>query len=200
MAFEATKREWGELYAFFKLLADGGIYMGTSQVKRNDDNYWPIAMIQREEHNGTRRYFIKGDDVRIRGEKIDKEIPRKRFEEINLLILAAIKSSSEDMIVSPEGVEEFLDEISLFDLEAHTDDRTDISVAFWNADAPLVGLNIRSRLGKMNPLLDGGRAANVKYELTGVKFAVPMVNQVNAIEGDNEIVDRMLFIERLDIM
>ena len=23
MAFEATKREWGELYAFFRLLADG---------------------------------------------------------------------------------------------------------------------------------------------------------------------------------
>ena len=26
MAFEATKREWGELYAFFRLLADGHVY------------------------------------------------------------------------------------------------------------------------------------------------------------------------------
>lgn len=26
MAFEATKREWGELYAFFRLLADGYVY------------------------------------------------------------------------------------------------------------------------------------------------------------------------------
>ena len=29
MAFEATKREWGELYAFFRLLADGYVYAGT---------------------------------------------------------------------------------------------------------------------------------------------------------------------------
>ena len=26
MAFEATKREWGELYAFFRLLANGYVY------------------------------------------------------------------------------------------------------------------------------------------------------------------------------
>ena len=36
MAFEATKREWGELYAFFRLLADGYVYAGTPDVKRNE--------------------------------------------------------------------------------------------------------------------------------------------------------------------
>lgn len=34
MAFEATKREWGELYAFFRLLADGCVYAGTPEVKK----------------------------------------------------------------------------------------------------------------------------------------------------------------------
>mgnify|MGYP001051518103 CR=1 FL=1 len=36
MAFEATKREWGELYAFFRLLADGYVYAGTPEVKKNE--------------------------------------------------------------------------------------------------------------------------------------------------------------------
>ena len=35
MAFEATKREWGEIMMhFFRLLANGYVYAGTSDVKK----------------------------------------------------------------------------------------------------------------------------------------------------------------------
>lgn len=34
MAFEATKRELGELYTFFRLLADGKVSLGTPQSGR----------------------------------------------------------------------------------------------------------------------------------------------------------------------
>ena len=56
MAFEATKRELGELYTFFRLLADGKVFPGTPDAQREDRKYWPVALIQREEHDGTRRY------------------------------------------------------------------------------------------------------------------------------------------------
>lgn len=108
-----------------------------------------------------------------------------------------MKASSEDMVVSPEGVEEFLDEMSIFDLEAKTDDRTDFLIAFYHVSSPLVGFNVRSRLSAMNPLLDGGRTANLKFEQTGIKFANPMINQVNAINTINEVYERMMLIERL---
>ena len=55
MAFEATKREWSELYAFFRLLADGFVYAGTPDAKKNEELSWPVAMVQREEHDGTDR-------------------------------------------------------------------------------------------------------------------------------------------------
>ena len=71
------------------------------------------------------------------------------------LILKAVKSSSENDVTSPDGVEEFLDEAAIFDLEAKTEDRTDFSIAFWHSEAPLRGFNVRSRLSAMNPLLDG---------------------------------------------
>ena len=61
MAFEATKREWGELYAFFRLLADGYVYGGTPDVKKNEALRLPVAMVQREEHDGTRQYILEKD-------------------------------------------------------------------------------------------------------------------------------------------
>ncbi len=108
MAFEATKREWGELYAFFRLLADGYVYAGTPDVKRNEVQKLPVAMVQREEHDGTRRYILEDEaTVRICGEKIDKQIPRGDFAAVAELVFAAVKESRENDVMSPDGVEEF---------------------------------------------------------------------------------------------
>lgn len=46
MAFEATKKEWCELYTFFRLLADGKVVLGTAEAKIGEMS-WPIAVIQR---------------------------------------------------------------------------------------------------------------------------------------------------------
>ena len=195
--FEATKREWSELYGFFRLLADGKVALGTSQSKKGETE-WIVAMIQREEHDGTRRYYIEKEFIRIEGEQVNKQIPREDFRTVAELILQAIRSSPENDVASPDGVEEFLNEAAIFDLEAKTDDRTDFSVAFWHPEAPLCGFNVRARLGAMNPLLDGGRSANLKLEQSGVKFATPTVNKVNALpESPNEVAERMMLIERL---
>lgn len=197
MAFEATKKEWCELYSFFRLLADGKVVLGTAEAKAGD-TFWPVAMIQREEHDGTRQYYIEEDTIRIEGENGSKSMPREDFGIVADLILQAVKSSPENDVASPEGVEEFLDEAAIFDLEAKTEDRTDFSITFWHPKAPLRGFNVRSRLGVMNPLLDGGRAANLKLEQSGVKFATPTVNKINALpESPNEVAERMMMIERL---
>ena len=197
MAFGATKREWCELYTFFRLLTEGKVTLGTAKAKKGEID-WPIAMIQREEHDGTRCYYIEKEMVRIKGENSEKSVPREDFGIVADLILQAVKSSSEDEVTSPDGVEEFLDEVAIFDLEAKTEDRTDFYIAFWHPEAPLSGFSVRSRLSAMNPLLDGGRAANLKLEQSGVKFATPTVNKINALpEAPNEVAERMLLIERL---
>lgn len=196
MAFEATKKEWSEIYTFFRILSDGYVSIGTPDAK-NSNTRWRVAMVQREEHDGPRQYYIEKEEIHIVSEKETRSFPREDFGIVAGLIFNAIKSSSEDEATSPEGVEEFLDAIGIFNLEARTNDRTDISIAFWHPQAPLTGFNIRSRMGKMNPLLDGGRSANLKFELSGVKFAVPTVNKVNALDSPDEVADRMMLIERL---
>lgn len=58
MAFEATKKEWCELYTFFRLLVDGKVVLGTAEVKAGEIS-WPVAMIQREEHDGHAGIILK---------------------------------------------------------------------------------------------------------------------------------------------
>ena len=210
MAFSATKRELGELYTFFRLLADGAVSLGTAQVVKDEAKRWPVAMIQREEHDGPRRYYIEPDEIRIVAGTRDKDgtfianadgishFPRRDFSDAAELILYLLKTvTGEEMEIS-EGLEAFLEAVNIYDLEANTDDRTDFSVAFWHPEAPPAGFNVRCRLSPMNPLLDGGRTANLKLEQSGIKFAVPTVNKVNALpESPTEVADRILMIERL---
>lgn len=210
MAFKATKRELGELYTFFHLLAEGKVSMGTSKAQKEENQYWPVALIQREEHDGTRRYYIEKEEVRMVSGVLEKDgsftpsdqeaasIPRADFNDAAELMLHLLKDVPGEEVEVTEGLEAFLDAIHLYDLEAKTEDRTDFSVAFWHAEAPLTGFCVRCRLSPMNPLLDGGRTANLKLEQSGVKFAVPTVNKVNALpESSEEVAERMLMIERL---
>lgn len=96
-------------------------------------------MIQREEHDGTRRYYIEEETIRIEGETGVKTMSREDFGIVADLILKAVKSSSENDVTSPDGVEEFLDEAAIFDLEAKTEDRP-ISLLHSGSGAPLRGL------------------------------------------------------------
>ncbi|MDE6349131.1 MAG: HpaII family restriction endonuclease, partial [Bacteroides sp.] len=134
----------------------------------------------------------------VSGDKVEERFLREDFSDAAAMILDLLKHVSGEEIEVTEGLEGFLDAVNIYDLEAKTEDRTDFSIAFWHSEAPLTGFNVRCRLAPMNPLLDGGRTANLKLEQSGVKFAVPTVNKVNALpESPTEVADRMLMIERL---
>ncbi len=152
MAFSATKRELGELYTFFRLLADGAVSLGTPKAEKDETLRWPVALIQREEHDGTRRYYIEAQEVRVvsgtagkdgsfvPGEKEELRFPREDFGDAAELVLHLLKNVSGEEVEMTEGLEAFLDAVNIFDLEAKTEDRTDFSVAFWHPEAPANGL------------------------------------------------------------
>lgn len=208
MAFQATKREWGELYSFFRLLADGYVCAGTEDGTPDENKRLRIAFVQRQEHDGTRRYYIDGERVMVvyncdpAAGTPDKSggtaFPREDFAAVADLLLDLLRNGAgEEELASPDGVEEFLDAVRIYDLEAKTDDRTDFHLAFWDDEAPLVGFRAYSHPGGLIPLLDGGRTANLKFEQTGVRFPNPTVNKINMLESANEVTDRMLMIERM---
>ena len=220
MAFETTKREVSELYAFARLLADGSVPMGsvTAEVKSSDNTSVDtpcrrVLWIDRIEHDGPRRYKLSQDKeevhiltatkerngrISVHPDQESRVVPCALFDALANALLQLLKSgNSQDIEVSDE-IEEVLDELKIYDLEANTDDRTDFTVTFDAPHCQPEGLVVRSRLGSMNPLLDGGRAANLKFEQSGIKFATPTVNKVNALpEAPDEGCQRMLMIERV---
>lgn len=220
MAFETTKREVSELYAFARLLADGSVPMGsvTAEVKSSDNTSVDtpcrrVLWIDRIEHDGPRRYKLSQDKeevhiltatkerngrISVHPDQESRVVPCALFDALANALLQLLKSgNSQDIEVSDE-IEEVLDELKIYDLEANTDDRTDFTVTFDAPHGQPEGLVVRSRLGSMNPLLDGGRAANLKFEQSGIKFATPTVNKVNALpKAPDEVCQRMLMIERL---
>mgnify|MGYP000152284109 FL=1 len=119
MAFSATKRELGELYTFFRLLADGAVSLGTPKAEKDETLRWPVALIQREEHDGTRRYYIEAQEVRVvsgtagkdgsfvPGEKEELRFPREDFGDAAELVLHLLKNVSGEEVEVSEGLEAF---------------------------------------------------------------------------------------------
>ncbi len=210
MTFIANKRAWSEVYTLLHTLHLGTVQVGQATTpskkskKEKQDTQpvetLPVVEIMRIEHDGPRIYTIDGDEVRVEGEDSNKTYPtvsREVCGEMAQLIISAMRDSKEYEVESPEAVEAFLDDIQLFDLEAQTEDRTDMHIRLYHPSAPSRGVVVRSRLTQMNPLLDGGRTANLKFQQQGIKFASPTVSKVNALESAYTVADRMLLIERL---
>ncbi|MBQ7181067.1 MAG: HpaII family restriction endonuclease [Bacteroidaceae bacterium] len=133
---------------------------------------------------------------------LDARFPREDFriaaEWLRRMLTDKEKSSSELLDIS--DLEGFLSALQIVDLEAQTEDRTDLHVALWSVNAPLLGLRIQSRLCGFTPLLDGGRTANLKFEQTGIRFSSPAVHKINWTEQPGnvaEVARRILYIESL---
>lgn len=102
----------GRTVCVFRLLADGYVYGGTPDVKKTKHSVFRWQWFSGK--NMTVRVSIFGKDtVHLKGENIDKRIPREDFATVAELIYAAIRQSREDDVTSPDGVEEFLDEVAI---------------------------------------------------------------------------------------
>ena len=193
---KASRREANELYTLFHLLAEGKIAMGDAQGKPGREV--PIAFVRRQEHDGPRHYLINETEVRIQGAQMDVRYPREDFAIAAKFLLQELQKNTE--VLQLDDLERFLDALKIFDMEAQTEDRTDLHVALWDVKNPQLGLRIQSKLCGYLPLLDGGRTANLKWEQTGIRFSAPAVNKINNTEHPEnvaEVARRILYIQSL---
>lgn len=192
----ATRREWNELYVLFSLLAKGCLALGDGEGK--PVRVLPVAAIIRKEHDGERRYMVEEEEILVKSENREERFPREDFATVADMILDVLKKGGDTEIEAPEGVEGFLDALNIYDMEAVTEDRTDLHIIFHDESFPPMGFRIYSRLCGMTPLLDGGRTANLKLEQSGIRFSQPAVNKINYTEepeNPNEVARRMMYIE-----
>ena len=111
----ATRREWNELYVFFALLGKGSVTLGDEEGKPSP-RVLPIVRISRQEHDGKREYQVEKDEVHVTGGQMDGRFPREDFRTAAALILEALKQCREDEVEAPEGVEDFLDALKIYDM------------------------------------------------------------------------------------
>lgn len=200
---EATFREANELYVFFSLLAKGQVDLGDANGE--SAGVAPIMAVVRHEHDGMRLYGIESDDVRVEIGGTVQFFPREDFAAAAELILQVMKQTPKSengakTVLDLTDIEPFLDALQIFDLEAQTEDRTNMHLLLWHRDAPLTGVRIQSNLCGFQPLLAGGRTSNIKFEQTGVRFSSPAVHKINWTDQPENIAEvgrRILYIQSL---
>jgi type II restriction enzyme len=172
--------EWSEIYAFFKLLEEGKLYVGNALLERTEF-FYPIVSILRNEGHNESQYAYEGDVIIVSGTKPEIRIPKKKFAEMSETLLVAMNESTGSFMV--KEVEQFMKSMDCSTLKASSKDKSDIKVVIHDSKTGLehnLGFNIKSRLGAASTLLNASKATNIIYKLNGINPSLQSkANQIN---------------------
>ena len=132
MTLKGNKGEWSELYAFFKLLADGRLYCGDGELNRYDDKFYPILEVFRDDSPTRNTYKVQAakNNILVAGETVTIEIPQERFKEEAITLLGKIKDIKADGDFS--YLESFMQLIDCHNVKAKSTDKADIRIVIHN--------------------------------------------------------------------
>ena len=137
MALKGNKGELSELYAFFKLLADGLLYCGDGELNRYDEKYYPILEIFRSDSSDRNSYKVNAakNNILVSGKTINFEVPQKDFRENAEHLLALIKGGVKDVDFSE--IEAFMRDIDTHTVKSKSRDKADIRIVIHNLNSCL---------------------------------------------------------------
>jgi hypothetical protein len=192
-----NKGEWSEIYALFKLLADGRLNAADANLNAIPNVYYPIIKILRQENTISREYKINGNIKIVDGDN---------YELLNLPITEFVSRSQQlfNELRNAEGrsfafadIETFLNSIDIHSLTALKTDKADIKVVVHDLNTgmqPKLGFSIKSMLGGNSTLFNPGNTTNFIYEILGEGEL--NIAEINAIEATPKIANRISEIRR----
>ena len=182
-----NRGEWSEIYALFRLLADGKLYAADENLERIDDVFFPILKIIREEVNGEHNDFNIGMNIHIEmhdGAVID--IPIAEFSAQADYLLEQIKSANSRSFPVPR-TETFMDGIRVERIKSLGQGKSDIFMKIHDIHTgykPEVGFSIKSRLGSGATLLNASNPTNFIFEIVGGNNEIEHIkNNLAIIQG-----------------
>jgi hypothetical protein len=196
MALSANKGEWSEVYAHFKLLADGRLFSGDAKLNKLSNIFFPIIQIMRlEKDNKEYIYKISNDgyNVDILSEESSSQIsiPRESFAQMAQTLLEHIITAGVTTF-SSEEVEEFMATVNMFKIKA--EGKSDIRLMIHNLRTEQftsLGYSIKSRLGADSTLLNTNRdGTNFMYLING-DLNADQVYLINSIPYINARIDAL---------
>jgi len=192
----ANKGEWSEIYAFFRILADGKLYPGDADLNKINDFFYPVISVIREELLGKRSFSIDSTNI-ILTDDINPNIifPIQRFITEAKALLASIKISTGTFSV--KTTEAFLLELGCTRIKADSKTKADIIIKIHDPRTslqPILGFSIKSKLGAPSTLLNASAATNLIFQIKGVQFSQTEIGQINSINNSRKIRARVQMI------
>lgn len=178
MALSGNKGEWSEVYAHFKLMADGILFSGDEKLRKSNDLYFPILKVLRLENNYKEDNVFTIDNVNkqilLQGKQREVTISQEQMAIVAKNLLAKIKGSrsqSGKEKLTFADIEAFMAELEMNELKAKSVDKKDIRMVIHDLRtdlAPEMGFSIKSKLGGRSTLFNSNKdGTNFLYYIEG---------------------------------
>lgn len=196
-----NKGEWSEIYTFFKLLGDGGIYAADGNLNKIESRYYPLIEILRTENGQTPKRYINDtnqEKIKIIDAKTNEclvHLPIDNFIIQSKLLLEKIKSkkNKEKGAFSVIDTENFMNKIYCKCLKAPAPDKSDITLVLHDTDTyanEQFGFSIKSKLGNPSTLVNPSGQTIFSYEVIG-NLSPSDIEEINEISSKSKIIDRI---------
>ncbi len=185
MALNGNKGELSELYAFFRLLADGKLFCGDGHLNRYDDKFYPILSIFRDD--SPNRNMYKVDEIRrrilISGESLNITISQDDFLTKSSQLFEYLSETHNEALKNE--IEAFMDEIKCGGVKAKSSDKADIRIVIHNLNTgskPELGYSIKSKVGGSPTLFNANKnGTNFIYRISN--FPSTRVEEFNSLSN-----------------
>lgn len=177
-----NKGEWSEVYALFKLLADGELSSGDANLNKIETLIYPIISIIRDNVAYNRAESANIVIKSVSGELLET-IPARDFEHQAETLLREIREESGAFEV-PQ-IMEFRKKSFVESIKAPSGEKADIIIVVHDERTgtdPELGFSIKSQLGRPSTLLNASSATNFIYRLT-TNFPEATIYEINNIHS-----------------
>ncbi len=192
---KGNKGEWSELYVLFKLLGEGKVYSGDGLLNRLE-SFYPVLNILRDELDRHLEYLIDKDIVVVT--ENDNEIARinvtEFLEKSKELFLHIVDKHDRKAAFEIPVLEGFLNKIHCEKIKAKSKDKADIHIVIHDYHTglkPQLGFSIKSDADSNPTLLNASKPTIFTYELIGKIINDDIINEINSINGNRKIQDRV---------
>lgn len=186
-----NKGEWSEVYALFKLLADGELCSGDANLNKIETLIYPIISIIRDNVAYNRAESANVVIKSVSGELIGT-IPARDFEYQAETLLREIREESGAFEV-PQ-IMEFRKKSFVESIKAPSGEKADIMIVVHDERTganPELGFSIKSQLGSPSTLLNASSATNFIYRLT-TNIPEEAINEINNTHSQHNRIAKIM--------
>lgn len=162
--------EWSELYVVLKLLADGVLRPGDSQLNPIPNAELKVLSVSRNDAKGDVHYRIEKEIVVISSPGKSSKVRVSECEAWATALLTQIKTKSKQKGAKsiPETAT-WMAALGATSLKAKSSNKSDVEISLHDLHtgaAPRLGFSVKSYLGQVPTLLNPSQQTNFTYPLT----------------------------------